>query len=95
MCVLVRQRLNTTTNEWRTVLTDCDWDTQFLWRRYGVAESIVTAKWHIYVDNVGGALPATFRVAHFGYYKHLLGTEHPYSGVSSSFVVTPPMKRKK
>jgi neutral ceramidase len=70
----------------QVVLTDNDWETKFKWRRGGFAESILTVEWDISSSALED-LPGTYIIRHFGFYKVITGTVHPYSGQSRIFVV--------
>ena len=84
----VERRDAATPTTWATVATDNDWATRFAWGRHTTWSeySYATISWEIPAD----ALPGTYRISHFGDYKHFLGTVHPFSGSSSEFEVGPP-----
>ena len=67
---------------------DADWCTKFEWgRHWQLSEySFATISWHV----PPSAAPGTYRLTHYGDYKHLLGTVHPFEGSSSEFRVAPP-----
>eukprot|EP00296_Roombia_truncata_P007920 JP446379.1.p1 GENE.JP446379.1~~JP446379.1.p1 ORF type:complete len:207 (+),score=38.31 JP446379.1:377-997(+) len=69
--------------DWKTVLTDGDWDTTFRWRRHLLSESIVTISWEISDDTPSGR----YRIVHNGVAKSLTGL-HAFNGTSRDFVVT-------
>ncbi len=64
------------------VRRDCDPDTKFIWKRNGAAYSKVTISW-----NTLGAEPGKYIIRYFGDYKNLLGSIHPFTGVSREFVL--------
>jgi neutral ceramidase len=70
---------------WEVVYTDDDWETKFSWRRPSAwaTHSFATVAWAV----PRGAAPGTYRIRHFGDYKHFLGTVHPFNGSSSEFEV--------
>ncbi|KAJ3135483.1 hypothetical protein HDU90_003885 [Geranomyces variabilis] len=72
-------------NVWEIVLDDAVWDTKYLWRRNGVAESRCTLEW-----TVGGSFPVvagTYRMRYLGRAKTILWTTS-HSGVTTPFTVS-------
>jgi len=69
---------------WVTIRNDNDWDTEYHWKREGIAESLVTIVWRI-PKNIA---PGTYRIVHYGDWKS--GWDHAirgYTGYSSEFTV--------
>ena len=77
---------------WEVVHTDDDWETKFAWRRPSSLspQSFATVSW----DIPAAAVPGTYRIRHFGDYKHFLGEVHPFSGSSSEFQVVGGARRE-
>ena len=67
------------------VLTDNDMSTKFHWKRPSMLspQSTATITWTI----PDGTPPGTYRLRHFGDYKHVFGGTQSFSGASSSFSV--------
>ena len=67
------------------VLTDNDMSTKFHWKRPSMLspQSTATITWTI----AEGTPPGTYRLRHFGDYKHVFGGTQSFSGASSSFSV--------
>ena len=65
--------------------TDNDVSTKFAWARPHTlsSQSTATISWHI----PGGTPDGTYRLRHFGDYKHLLDGIAPFEGASSPFTV--------
>jgi len=76
----VEQEVN---GNWQIILDDGDWDTQYHWKRRGVAESLITCVWNA----TTAYSPGTYRIRHFGNHKSIVGTISPYSGTSSTFTL--------
>lgn len=72
---------------WTTIATDASWETKVHWERTNKNESMIVCEWDIPEWNTGG----TFRITHKGFYKGSASSPNitAYSGVSSSFRVTP------
>ena len=60
-------------------------DNRFQWKRTSdiLQESVAIVEWDIPSDAPQG----TYRIQHFGHYKHEIDRISPYSGVSSQFQV--------
>lgn len=70
--------------KWITVRQDRDWDTEYHWKRDGIANSLVTIVWRIPTD----VTPGEYRIVHYGDWKSGLTKKiAPYAGYSSSFTV--------
>ncbi|CAG9858927.1 unnamed protein product [Phyllotreta striolata] len=74
-------------SDWKTVATDANWETKFIWQRASTfkATSHATIKWEI---RKGKFNSGTYRIRHYGNYKFILGGVFPYVGVSRPFTVT-------
>jgi len=73
------------TAEWKVVHTDADWETKFAWKRHASLStySFATITWEIPED----VEPGTYRLRHFGDYKHFLGHVRSFEGASREFEV--------
>jgi neutral ceramidase len=73
-------------NNWETLLTDAEWDTKFIWRREGVAESRCTVTWDAgrTYNVVKGR---NYRLKIFGRSKNLLGQFESYEGQTEAFMI--------
>ena len=78
-------------DNWKTVLTDNDWETQFHWKRIKPplgSKSQAIIRWEIPSDVTAG----TYRIIHNGHYRipfisFLIPTVVPYQGISREFDV--------
>jgi len=70
-------------DEWVIYRTDAHFDTFFSWKRTTSSQSEVNVLWEVPADTPGGV----FRLRHFGYYKNIDGSVHPYNGTTRSFRV--------
>jgi len=72
-------------DEWEIVHTDNDWETKFSWVRHMTFStySFASISWDIPEDTKRG----TYRIRHFGNYKHFLGKGIPFEGSSREFEV--------
>ncbi|XP_044261927.1 neutral ceramidase-like [Tribolium madens] len=72
-------------DKWIIVATDADWETKFIWTRTStlIGGSEATIEWEIPYDATSGL----YRIHHFGYFQHIFGGVHPYSGVTNTFQV--------
>ncbi|PIK42872.1 Neutral ceramidase B [Apostichopus japonicus] len=72
--------------EFKTIYTDADWSTRFIWTRTStiLGHSEVTVRWDIPQDAPSG----TYRISHFGDSKHVDGNILSYQGTSSEFQVS-------
>lgn len=66
----------------RTFLTDSH---RFMWKRTAslLGHSTVTVEWDIPTSVISGV----YRIKHFGHEKSILGSIHPYTGTSGTFIV--------
>ena len=71
-------------NQWMTILTDDDWETEFEWIRTNVilGESQVEIRWFVPDNQESG----TYRITHFGNYKGVFGIK-AYTGTTNEFQV--------
>lgn len=70
--------------QWKTVREDRDWDTEYQWRRSGLANSLVTITWRMPKDIERGQ----YRIVHHGDAKSWWsGKITPYTGYSAVFTV--------
>ncbi|MFC9803007.1 neutral/alkaline ceramidase [Streptomyces bacillaris] len=71
---------------WARVLDDGDWETTYRWTRLNglTGTSKATVTWRIGADTA----PGTYRIAHHGDAKNLLGKITPFTGTSAAFTVT-------
>ncbi|GAM17019.1 hypothetical protein SAMD00019534_001940, partial [Acytostelium subglobosum LB1] len=81
--------METSPNQWTTVLVDGDWDTRMYWKMHDDigSQSLITIDWI-----VGQTFPVksgNYRISHQGYAKPSPLSDHrvPYSGQSSTFEV--------
>jgi neutral ceramidase len=70
--------------QWKTIRQDRDWDTEYHWKRDGIANSLVTIVFRMPIDIAKGA----YRIVHYGDGKSIWGgTISPYTGYSAVFWV--------
>ncbi|OGT35487.1 MAG: hypothetical protein A3F11_05000 [Gammaproteobacteria bacterium RIFCSPHIGHO2_12_FULL_37_14] len=70
--------------QWRTIKYDRDWDTEYHWRRHGIANSLVTIVWRTPFHTQTGQ----YRIVHYGNAKSLWsGRVTSYVGYSSAFEI--------
>ncbi|CAM6104879.1 unnamed protein product [Calypogeia fissa] len=71
--------------KWVSVYDDDDWCLKFVWYRNSQfsTHSFATISWEIPETVLAG----TYRIRHFGAYKHLFGSVKHFTGTSSAFVV--------
>lgn len=67
---------------WSVVANDSDLETEFEWKRIGLAASKVIITWWVPLNATG-----LHRIRHFGAYRALSRAVAPYTGSSSDFVV--------
>jgi len=70
------------TSGWVVVANDSDLETEFEWRRIGIAASKVIIRWWVPLNARG-----LYRIRHFGAYRALSRAVAPYTGISKDFVV--------
>ncbi|MCP4129541.1 MAG: neutral/alkaline ceramidase [bacterium] len=71
-------------NEWETIATDNDPETEYRWNRNSVSYSLITISWAIPESAEAG----TYRLRHYGNWKSgWTGNISEYTGVSNSFTV--------
>lgn len=71
-------------DSWILVATDAEWETKFIWKRSGLANSLVSAVWSV----PSYTKPGTYRIGVAGQWKSVLGVVSPYTGYSSIFELT-------
>jgi neutral ceramidase len=69
---------------WCAIANDGDLETEFEWRRVGLAASKVIIRWHVPLLAKG-----MHRIRHFGAYRGLSRAIVPYTGCSREFDVSP------
>jgi neutral ceramidase len=79
------EKLDETSNKWKIVATDGNWETKFYWVRTNTffAESQAIIIW----DSPKDAKPGTYRIRHFGANKNLAQKITSYVGVSNNFKI--------
>ncbi|OGT53839.1 MAG: hypothetical protein A3E84_02295 [Gammaproteobacteria bacterium RIFCSPHIGHO2_12_FULL_42_13] len=70
--------------QWQTIRHDRDWDTEYQWKRSGIAYSLITIAWRMPKD----IAPGQYRLVHHGDWKSAWsGQITPYVGYSAVFTV--------
>jgi neutral ceramidase len=67
---------------WSVVATDGDLETEFEWKRIGIAASKVMIRWFVPVNAKG-----VYRIRHFGAYRAVSGVIRPYTVCTREFKV--------
>lgn len=70
---------------WKTVATDANWETKFIWTRTSVVfgTSTATITWNVPED----VEPGKYRIRHHGHYRYIFGGIYPYKGSTNIFEV--------
>ncbi|GBG71279.1 hypothetical protein CBR_g8701 [Chara braunii] len=79
------ERFDESTGKWVAMYDDDDWCVRLMWKREMrlSPESQATVRW----DVPDYAPRGTYRLRHFGAYRHFFGHKRHYTGMSSSFTV--------
>ncbi|KAK9816671.1 hypothetical protein WJX72_003530 [[Myrmecia] bisecta] len=87
---LTVERRDPATNQWVVAYTDNDLSTKYHWQRPHMlsSESTATITWTIPEGTPAG----TYRIRHFGDFKHILGHIEAFQGSSGDFLVAGPSK---
>ncbi|XP_077285659.1 neutral ceramidase-like [Arctopsyche grandis] len=82
---LTVEKYDDNTNEWFIIATDSNWETKFVWERTSLflGKSEVNIYWKIRPDTTIG----TYRIKHYGYYRHIFTSPKRYEGVTRTFKV--------
>lgn len=82
---LTVEKLDENNDVWEIIATDANWETKFIWERTSLflGKSNVDIFWEI-----GSNTPiGTYRIKHYGYYRHIFSDPKSYQGVTKTFKV--------